>query len=578
MKNVICIICFLLASGLILVHASSITVSEDITADTVWNVDTVFIESSITVNNGVTLAISEGTYVEFQGHYKLSIQGRLLAIGTESDTIVFTVADTTGFGNIDIPDGGWHGIRFSNTSEENDSSMISYCRLQFGKAVISPDDIDTVDEGHGAPVEQGSAIFVKNFSKVNIANCNIRNNKAIHDAAIYFENAGGKLISNTISYNEALDDAGAIRCTDNSSPIIMYNTITNNNSANNAGGIFLIENSSPLIAYNTIANNAANDDGGGIMVSMSSEPTIINNIISENHSMSDGGGICCWHCHPIIIGNAICDNEADSLGGGLCCTFDCNPIVTNNTICNNTANKGGGLSCKGNSEFAPANPIFTNCILYGNSASIGYQVYLHNDYSDPDFYFCNIEGGQVTFHGDGAGFYYNGEYEDNIDAIPLFVGTGDSPYYLQPESPCIDAGNPDTAGLDLPESDLTGSPRIDNGTIDIGAYEYRFDGIALFDNKIVPRIATLHQNFPNPFNPTTTILFDIIHSNDITLQIFNSKGRLVKTLINDNLESGQHSVIWDSKDEKGDAVPSGIYYYRLQVGEQNETLKLILLK
>jgi hypothetical protein len=93
------------------------------------------IQGEITIPDGLTLTIEPGVLVEFQGHYKFIVEGRLLAVGTETDTIVFTINDTTGFSIPDTSLGGWHGIRFNWTSPANDSSKIIYCKLQYGKAV-----------------------------------------------------------------------------------------------------------------------------------------------------------------------------------------------------------------------------------------------------------------------------------------------------------------------------------------------------------------------------------------------------------------------------------------------------------
>ena len=88
-------------------NATHITVQGgEINTDVVWSVDTVFVEGSVKVNDGSKLTITAGTLVEFHGHYKLKILGRLLAVGTESDSIIFTVDDTTGFSVIDSNDTG----------------------------------------------------------------------------------------------------------------------------------------------------------------------------------------------------------------------------------------------------------------------------------------------------------------------------------------------------------------------------------------------------------------------------------------------------------------------------------------
>ena len=93
------------------------------------------IEGEITVPVDSTLQIEPGVVIEFQGHFALQVQGRLLAQGTVADTIIFTVGDTSGYSDPDTTRGGWFGIRFNDTPLSNDSSKIEYCKLQYGKAV-----------------------------------------------------------------------------------------------------------------------------------------------------------------------------------------------------------------------------------------------------------------------------------------------------------------------------------------------------------------------------------------------------------------------------------------------------------
>ncbi len=85
-------------------------------------------------------------------------------------------------------------------------------------------------------------------------------------------------------------------------------------------------------------------------------------------------------------------------------------------------------------------------------------------------------------------------------------------------------------------------------------------------------------NYPNPFNPETTISFNIIEDGDVKLEVFNVKGQHVKTLINDRLLSGNHQVVWKGRDENNSNVASGIYFYRIKSGLNSTTKKCILMK
>lgn len=90
---------------------------------------------------------------------------------------------------------------------------------------------------------------------------------------------------------------------------------------------------------------------------------------------------------------------------------------------------------------------------------------------------------------------------------------------------------------------------------------------------LVPTEFSLFQNFPNPFNPVTTILFTIPYEENVQLQIFNINGELMETLINKKLGVGEYEMIF-----VGSKLPSGVYFYTLKAGSFTETKKMILLK
>ncbi|HPB42922.1 MAG TPA: FlgD immunoglobulin-like domain containing protein, partial [Candidatus Syntrophosphaera sp.] len=82
----------------------------------------------------------------------------------------------------------------------------------------------------------------------------------------------------------------------------------------------------------------------------------------------------------------------------------------------------------------------------------------------------------------------------------------------------------------------------------------------------------------NPFNPETTIGFDLPKSGHANLSVYNVKGQLVKTITDGNLEFGKHSFVWNGTDNDGRNVSSGIYFYRLTANGNVETKKMMLMK
>jgi hypothetical protein len=110
------------------------------------------------------------------------------------------------------------------------------------------------------------------------------------------------------------------------------------------------------------------------------------------------------------------------------------------------------------------------------------------------------------------------------------------------------------------------------------------------EGSVIPRSFVLNQNFPNPFNPSTTIEFEIpdiagsgIAGDHRTIQhvsliIYDTRGRQVRTLIDAELVAGRHSVVWNGKDNGGRSIRSGIYFYRLKSGEDTNTRRMTVLK
>jgi len=86
------------------------------------------------------------------------------------------------------------------------------------------------------------------------------------------------------------------------------------------------------------------------------------------------------------------------------------------------------------------------------------------------------------------------------------------------------------------------------------------------------------SNFPNPFNPTTTIEFSIQDDSDVELAIFNIKGQKIKHLTSEQFSAGQHSIVWDGTDDSNKPVSSGIYLYKISAGDSETVNKMILLK
>ncbi|MFH0867419.1 MAG: right-handed parallel beta-helix repeat-containing protein [Bacteroidota bacterium] len=313
----------------------------NITSDTTWNSDTVKITDYVYIMESATLTISPGTYIEFQGFYRLYVWGRLISVGNPVDTITFTINDTTGFCIDSNSAGGWGGIQFIQSSLPNDTSYISNCKILFVKsAAIETDHNSNVIIKNNVFSHMCTGVFCYESSPLISNNIFVYSKGMAIDCA---QNSNPFIVNNYIGYSAI----SGIRLNE-SNPIISGNIIEQNNKkyeSNIPGGGISCVLSSPLIIYNDINNNEASC-GGGIYCNNSS-PLIILNKICNNYSVntgcwlnSGGGGIFCLRSSSIIINNLICNNTSKDVGGGIFCNDTSNIMIINNTVVNNTAPSG----------------------------------------------------------------------------------------------------------------------------------------------------------------------------------------------------------------------------------------------
>jgi len=117
----------------------------------------------------------------------------------------------------------------------------------------------------------------------------------------------------------------------------------------------------------------------------------------------------------------------------------------------------------------------------------------------------------------------------------------------------------------------------DEGESPVEEITFDYDDGTSVDNSVVKATALI-GNYPNPFNPTTTISFQLAGTSQVELSIFNIKGQLVNTLVNEQMNSGVYNIEWNGKDMAGEAVSSGFYFYKLNTNRYSSTKKMILLK
>ena len=108
-------------------------------------------------------------------------------------------------------------------------------------------------------------------------------------------------------------------------------------------------------------------------------------------------------------------------------------------------------------------------------------------------------------------------------------------------------------------------------------FEYD-DIVAVGDERVIPETYDLSANYPNPFNPTTTINYQVPKTAHVKIVIFNLLGQKVATLVDDELVAGFHSTQFNGLTDRGRQLSSGIYFYRMTTGDFSKTQKMMFLK
>lgn len=270
--------------------------------------------------------------------------------------------------------------------------------------------------------------------------------------------AGPTITNCRIIKNSAASEGGGMYNRYSCQPQLT-NCVFIENMASWGGGGIKNDTSNPNIINCTFENNFAGDsyhsDGGGLDNEESS-PTFIKCIFTGN-SADYGGAVGNWmgDNNPIFMNCLFSENSAQ-YGGAMWYAnhfFPSNPTLINCTIVNNSADYGNALACTpGSFDKPPSNLDLTNCILWNDANEI-----------------FNIDGSTITISYSDIQAGWPGE--GNIDTDPCFVDVDNGDYYLLSTSPCINTGDPNYIP-EPDETDLNGLPRILDGRIDMGVYEF----------------------------------------------------------------------------------------------------------
>ncbi len=432
-----------------------------------------------------------------------------------------------------------------------------------GLALINSDAVLENVHVHGNTGLYGGGIFVYNGS-VTMTDCLVENNTLITDNLNYTPLGGGvHVLDTTLTLNDCditghldVDSGGGIYLAGlNSVSDLAWTggTVSGNTAKNSGGGLYMSQGTAELHRVscedNGIATGGTLMYGGGMH--FNTVTVVADSLTCTGNNASIGAGMHLQDCpqadvtHSVLTGNA-----ASYFGGGINFQNNTAGTLSSNTVADNsgTGMGGGGIYVSGTSPTMDHNIVADNTggTNFANGIAAG---------SAPAVITCNDVFGNSG--ADYSGFPDPTGTDGNISVDPLFCDATGGDYRIGAASPCAAANNPG-CGL-IGALGLCGASPVPGG-------------------QEIPTAFRVSNNYPNPFNPRTTISFDLPRAGVTEVVIFDVAGRKVKTLLQGQLPAGTHSVTWNGDDDQGRHAAAGIYFYMVVSGDESSVGRMALVK
>ncbi len=580
------------------------------------------IQGHINVPTDSSLTIGPGVRVYFTGPYSLRADSaQFSALGTATDSIIFTT-DTL------LNPQRWRGfhLRFMRP----DTIQFRYC-------VVENMDADTAEFSWGSfersdvsfshcairNNRSAQSAFTVLFSNLLLDSCNIRDNQC--PWSVFY------IAGNDIDFAgcEGIANSGGLFWIDLADRLRLTNCRFSGNSSSRGGvGVALADSNE--ISGCVFEDNYASWDGGALAFSQFTASLIENCRFFGNWTSGFGGALS-FYGGTATIHDCEFAHDSAAYGGAIGSTeieFTARLRVERCRFTSNQATTIGGVyaggamttwtQCVFDSNAAPRSGVID---AYFGSAAIDHCTFVANHAADSsaivswyseyaqmgpwsslrnsicafntggpvmkaDLYYADSLGHSIPgdslhhnlFFGNTGGNFSQGSLGldsnltvnangDSCDAFhnlyldPRFVDLAAGDYHLLDSSPCIDAGDP-------------ASPPDSDGTVaDIGAFSSPYLPDAVDDPLILQPSAFILSAYPNPFNATTVLSYDIPQAASVTLKLYNLLGEEVAMLVNSTIQPGRYRTRWNAAE-----FSSGTYLAVLQTGDHRFVQKLLLLK
>lgn len=498
-------------------QAQTIEVSGEYYGHVLWDADTVRLMGDVVIEpeegSRACLTVERGTCVIAEGYYRITVHnGSFYALGADKYPITFTARDITDFENADV-ESGWRGIHLiSDQSNSQDSVVMEYCKLSYGKVLNSASGEE----------QKGAGLYVTNKKYCYFAHSDFDHNHA-YKGDVYLDPHNG---------------GGAMFVSEPGTFLVEYCVFHDNFAC--WGASILVEGLRNLTVRNCeFYNNTgiygtAVDMHLGEVSWMASGPQVYNNYIHGNHGNAAylGWDVSVGRFHDNIIVN----NEGFSPVIGS--TAPNYSHYYNNTIANNSSE--GFLHGNGSGIWTCGQQKIYNNIFHGNTGI--YFERMDPNYDDPTaFNNCHAFPNGVTGEND---VYADPQFTQPTEGLgPTFDQSATPSHWtLLETSPCRDAGATNMSQY-YPETDFFGNPRVVYGHIDIGAVEFP-------DLDAVEELSVQSSVFPNPGRNTLHVETKMENA---IIAVYDLSGRKI---VEQKIDGGSANIVTEN-------WPSGMYFWSI---------------
>jgi hypothetical protein len=441
--------------------------------------------------------------------------------------------------------------------------------------------------GNASTLGLGGGIALYNSDAV-LENIEVVGNTGIYGAGIFIYQGSPSLTDVVVADNVLRNDnlsfppvGGGIHVLD-ASVSLNGVTVTGHDDVNEGGGIYAADLNGAVALTMTggeISGNGAKVRGAGLSVHGGSvelvDVLVAGNVRTATATFMTGGGIFADGTDLNLSGLTVRDNDAHAGSGA---QFQACPLVVvdGSVFTGNLAAIFGGtlyLSGSGAAELTGLTIADNSCPgggagLYSlnTPTTVSNTISAFNTGAGATANGMYITGAATLACNDvfgNEGSNYGGVADPtgsdgNVSLDPQFCDRGEGDYRVNPAGPCA----PDQSG----------------GCGLIGALEASCGGTNAVEDPAVPMAFRVDQNFPNPFNPATTIRFAIPAAARTSVVIYDVKGRVIRTLVDAELEAATHVYQWRGLDDRGRNVAAGVYFYRVISGEHEAVGRMALIK